>query len=194
VLARAARTLHHGPRSPHFSNRARANLCVRCAGLDRECADPTDPAPKAFNRSQSDVTLTTTRMSRHAAAAAKRAAAIAARDVDLGAFALLGAHVDDEADGVGYGRRRTEITKLDEASTQMERHGNVGAENGPSAAGVGYRHQTTDIHLANVDKSFRLQQQEANMAHANDEHGRPKYGRRGYRLTLWSADFDMLKV
>ena len=72
----------------------------------------------------------------------------------------------------------------------------------PDGAGLGtapedaleYRKQTTDIHLDNIDQSFR--QHDALMRAANpfEDGGRPKYGRRRYPLTLFSADYDLLKI
>ena len=142
-------------------------------------ADPPAPAPNQFRRSASDITLGRAKKN----APAKRAYGPAA-DPDWNP----GGESDTKG-GVSHGRRRTEITNHEPRVSQMEMHGTV-TPNGE--IGHGYRHQATDIHLDNLDKTFRAQETELKMSQLFSMETGPKYGRRNTGLI--PSDFDLLKV
>ena len=171
-------------------------------GLHR--ADPPAPAPNAYRRINSDITL---RQSRHAKAQdARKAAQAALRERDAamangaesperGLLPMRSPLLDDENAVVSHGRRRTVVSEHLEADVP---NNNVN-EMDPGL--LEYRKQTTDIHLANyADESFMTQERQrmaANPMEGATEGGyggRPKYGRRRYPLTLFASDFDLLKV
>ena len=190
------RTLLHGD----FGRREGSDLHDGEQGA-RARPDPP-PVPRgAFCRSASDVTLHSGGAAQRAMKRAGRHQAGALAGMEEGEVETGGFIFDEEFDslaaaaaaangGVAYGRRRTEITMPHAApSVLMSQHGNL---NGTGEVNAEYRHQTTDLHLDNMDRAFRARDAADKMV--GTDAGRPKYGRRRYPLTLFSADYDLLKV
>ena len=73
--------------------------------------------------------------------------------------------------------------------------GEIAAANPIKDGGAAFGHVASDLQWQHVppDRPFK-QQQVRDREMESDASGRPKYGRRRYPLTLFPADFDLLKL